>query len=134
MNDQKTNTAQTFKGHSTFTSEAIKGTRSVEKPSNYFGIDRSGNVVRRFKLLLRTGQFVSIPYAHLPVVILDHEGQIRILTKDWTILVEGRGLKPLEEYFSNEQVRWIKESPSGIDEEEQEEFINRISIQGELDI
>jgi|GEM_PF-4298597 len=134
MSEPKKELKTNFVGRSTFKGEGANSVGSSEASSKYFGVERNNKVLKRFKLLLRSGQQVSIPYAFIPIIILDEKGHIKIKTNEWTVIIAGRGLKSLEEHLSNDQVRWIKESASGIDGNEDRSFVSSISIDGDLDI
>lgn len=127
MNDQNKNIKKTF----TNRTSNFSGAGRINHDTDYFGVEQGKTILRRFKLLLRTGKQVSIPYAFLPIIILEHEGLIHIKTNDLHITIEGRGLKALEEHLSQEKVRWIKESVSGLDQEEAV-FIKHILMDGDI--
>ncbi len=127
MTDQNKNIKMKF----TNRTSNFSGAGQVNHDTDYFGVEQGKINLRRFKLLLRTGKQVSIPYAFLPIIILEHEGLIHIKTNDLNITIEGRGLKALEEHLSQEKVRWIKESISGNDQNEAV-FIKHILIDGDI--
>ncbi len=86
--------------------------------------------MRRFKLRFRDGQTITVPYAFLPVIRLDQNGQIHITSGDMLIRIMGRVLNELEEWLSAEKVIWIKESESGSDENQEGIFISSIETEG----
>lgn len=134
MNEENKNLKSNFISRTNIRPEGIPNTAGGEKQYSYFGVERNNKMVRRFKLILRSGKQVSIPYAFLPVLVFEHDGLVCLKTKDLSISIKGRGLKPLEEYLSREEVRWIKESVSNRDIKETEDFISEIVIDGEMDL
>lgn len=88
----------------------------------------------RFRLLIRDGRVYSVPYALLPLVILEPERALLIRSSDLEITIQGRNLGKLEEALSTERVSWIKESPSGLDDGQHELFVSHIQIMGELTV
>lgn len=76
--------------------------------------------------MFKDGRVISLPYAHLPVFNYAPDGTLSIQTSEMTIVINGRALNRLADYFSEEKVLWVKESPSGIDDEEIEIFIKTI--------
>ena len=86
--------------------------------------------MRRFTLLFRDGERLSVPYAFLPVIRLDQNGQVHITSGDMLIRIKGRGLIELEQWLSAEKVIWIKESESEQDDEQQDVFVLSIETEG----
>lgn len=104
-----------------------KGSDDTE--TQYYAID-TNQAVKRFKIILRSGETWSIPYSLLPVYRLKDGRQILIITHDLTITIDGRNLSDIEEYLSKEHITWLKESPSGKDNNTSEVFISGIQIEG----
>lgn len=134
MNEENKSLKSNFIGRTKIRPEGVPSGASREKHYNYFGVERNSKTLRRFKLILRSGRVVSIPYAFLPVMVLEHDGLVCIKTSDLSIEIRGRGLTALEEYLSKEVVRWIKESSSKRDTKETEDFVSEIVIDGEMDL
>ena len=90
-----------------------------------------GQYVRRFRLILRSGKVYNLSYSLIPNIILteDHRLIIRTL-EDLYIEITGRNLGALEEYFAQEVVKWVRESPSNIDDGEAYIFISTIQVNG----
>lgn len=109
-----------------------KSAKAPEQPAECFGIERGNRFVRRFKLFFRDGGIISIPYAHLPVIIFNPDKNLKIKTSDIQITVKGRGLDKLSDWLNEEKVLWIKESPSNIDTEDSEVFVSDIQVDGDL--
>lgn len=80
-------------------------------------------------LKFRSGRSVGVPYAVLPVTELEGNSVLKILAHDISIMIAGRNLEELRNYFHEELVTWIKESPSGTDTGEEGTFISNITIQ-----
>ncbi len=98
-----------------------------------FGVETRNRLVRRFKLFFRSGQCISVPYALLPLIILEVDKNLRLKAHGLEILVKGRGLHRLEEYLNDEKLIWIKEAPSNMDDAESYEvFIAAIEVDGDL--
>lgn len=102
-----------------------------EEQKHYYGLETGNRVVRRFKLLLRSGKTVSIPYAYLPVITLTAEKQLVINTHDLTITIKGRGLHKIEEWLTEEKVLWIQESHTTTDTDEGDVFVSEIKTETE---
>lgn len=105
-----------------------------EKTSHYYGIERGNRYVQRFKLLFRDGRVISMPYAHLPVFDYDPVGMLKIQTSEINVMIKGRALNKLLDWFNEQKVLWIKESASGIDGGEEAIFIQSIELQDEDDL
>lgn len=104
-----------------------------EKTSPYFGLaPDKDSYIKRFALQLRTGKSYSIPYALLPVIELDSNQTLRILSHDLKVTITGRNLKKLAKHLGDEKVTWIKEDPSGKDSNEESLFVSSISIECEF--
>ena len=134
MNEENKNLKSNFISRTNIRPEGVPKAANSEKQYSYFGVERNNKMVRRFKLIFRSGKQLSIPYAYLPVIVLEHDGLVCIKTSDLSISIKGRGLKALEEYLSKEVVRWIKESVSNRDTRETEDFISEIIVDGEMDL
>lgn len=85
-------------------------------------------------MLLRNGQVFSVPYSLLPIISLKPEAGLWIVTRELEVIIKGRNLQKLEEEFSREQVVWVRESETMIDDEKSEVFIAEINIESELPI
>jgi len=103
----------------------------TEPAHKYFGFAKVGKYVRRYKLIFRSGDTLSIPYATLPLIKCEDNRRIIILATDLTVTITGRGLGKLESYLSDERIQWIKESGSGLDDQDEDVFIAAIRIEGE---
>nr|WKN34374.1 hypothetical protein K4G66_18520 [Tunicatimonas sp. TK19036] len=110
-------------------------------PNNRFKAEPSGSaqhyavaiqnmVLKRFKLILRSGESYSLPYSLLPIYIFTDRGDLLIKSYGILITIQGRNLKPIEEALSNETLLWVKESPSGQDSGDGFVFIADIHIEG----
>ena len=132
MEDRDSQLSTTFKGRSwTGHERSTDRGRTGKKPS-CFGLEQGNRFVRRFRLLFRNGSTVSIPYAHLPIVLYDPDKALRIRTGDLEVTIKGRGLGRLAGHFNDEKVTWAGESPSATDTGDEEVFISEISMDGEL--
>lgn len=101
-----------------------------ETPGQYYAIASDDEVVKRFKLILRTGRIYSVSYSLLPVFILLEGKELIIKTYGVHVIIKGRNLDPIEEYLSNEMLIWIKESMSGKDGGKTNAFVSEILIRG----
>ena len=135
MTEQSKDIKNRFTGRSATGTERSgnwKGAKDFDQPSAYFGIERGNRFVRRFKLLFRDGRVISVPYAYLPVIIYNPSQNLKIKTGEMEIIMEGRSLDKLADWLSEEKVLWIKEAPSGTDDETSEVFISYIRVEGDL--
>ncbi|MFY0689079.1 MAG: hypothetical protein JXQ90_18050 [Cyclobacteriaceae bacterium] len=99
-------------------------------PRQFYAIASENELVKRFKLFLRSGRTYSVPYSLLPVFILLEGKKLVIKTYGIHIAIEGRNLAVLEEYLSDELLLWVKESPGGKDDGKSHVFVSDIYIQG----
>ncbi len=135
MIDQKNILTSSFKDRiETGDDKSGNWTRAKTTDNNYryFAVERGNKFVRRFKLLLRDGRTISVPYAHLPVFIYTPEEDLKIRTGDIEISIKGRSLHKLEAWLSEEKITWIKESASGADPEDSAVFVEHIRVDGDL--
>jgi len=135
MIEKKNDLKSNFRGRSSIRGEQAGNwtpANKTDKAYHFFGLERGNRFVRRFKLLLRDGREFSVPYAYLPIILYDPDRNLIIRTGDVEITIVGRSLKILADWLNEEKVLWIKESESGIDDEDDEVFILSISVDGEL--
>ncbi|WP_421896415.1 hypothetical protein [Marinoscillum sp.] len=90
------------------------------------------SIVKRFMIVMRNGQTISLSYSLLPALILNDNSELIIKTHEFEIVITGRNLMPLLESFSEESLLYIRESPSGTDDGHSSVFISNIEIAGEL--
>ena len=98
----------------------------------YFGVAGQDQVVKRFKLIFKTGKMISIPYAMLPIIYFDPVQNLTIKTSELVVSISGRSLHIIEDFFSMELVTWIKESPTQIDDGKANSFVSEIRIENEI--
>ena len=98
----------------------------------YFATQPGREIVKRFKLRLRTGRSYSIPYALLPIIELDSNKLLRILSHDLNVTLQGRNLGLVEKHLAEERIIWIRESHSGTDDGESDVFVSQINVSSEL--
>ena len=135
MKEKKNTLGSQFKNRTETGDEPKRNWAKAEKPDNFqrfYGVEKGNRFVRRFKLYFRDGRVLSVPYAYLPLIVYDPGRDLDIKTGDLDIKIKGRGLHKLADWLSDEKVLWIRESASGIDDEDTEEFISQIDIEGEL--
>ncbi len=135
MVEQNNNLKSKFKGRSTKKNDQNAkwlGAGGAEKQNDFYSIERSNRFVRRFRLLFRDGRIFSIPYAYLPIIIFDPDRNLMIKTSELEITIKGRSLKTLADHLSEEKVIWIKESSSGVDDQDSEVFVSDIKVDGDL--
>ena len=122
-----------FTGHSKVELKGLGNTpRTAVSSFNCFAVVKSNTYLRRFRLIMRDGRIVSVPYAHLPIIEYVHDQGIIISINELDITITGRGLDELENWLSDEKVLWMKESPSGEDTLEGEVFIWSIEIEEKI--
>ncbi|MEP1782124.1 hypothetical protein [Reichenbachiella sp.] len=101
-----------------------------ENPAQHYAIASDDEIIKRFKLVLRSGEVYSVPYSLLPVFMLLGGKELIIKAYGVHVTIKGRNLNPIEEYLSNEMLLWIKESPSGKDDGKINVYVSDILIQG----
>jgi hypothetical protein len=99
---------------------------------HYFGVERDGRILRRFRLFFRDGKVISIPYAYLPLIVYEPDHAIYIKTGELEIVIKGRALNLLAEELNMERIQWIKESESGTDDFEAPVFVESIRMNGDM--
>lgn len=104
--------------------------QSLPSPMQYYAIGADDEIIKRFKLQLRSGETFSIPYSLLPIYILTEGRELAIIAYELVIIITGRNLDPIEEYLSKETLLWIKESPSQKDDGQSPIYISDIAIKG----
>lgn len=104
---------------------------ATENRSQSYAIAAEGEVLTRYRLILRSGKVYNLPYSLLPVLILEDNQQLIIKSYGIHITLKGRNLKVIEEYLTSETLLWVRESLSGTDDEEAHVFIKTIQVEGE---
>lgn len=98
-----------------------------------FGIETGKRLVRRFRLFFRDGGIMSVPYALLPLIILEPNKSLKIKAQGIEVVVKGRNLGRVEEWMNEEKLLWLKEANTTMDDNEKYEvFIASISVEGDL--
>lgn len=59
-------------------------------------------------------------------------GELYIILYDLQVLITGRGLEVIEEAIAKSTLFWVKESPSGKDDEKSSVFIDSIQVKGSV--
>ncbi|MBO6516060.1 MAG: hypothetical protein JJ975_05880 [Bacteroidia bacterium] len=103
-----------------------------EKPKKYYGIESGGRPVKRFHLIKKNGIPLCVPYALLPLVTMDAQSNLLIVSHDLKITIKGRNMKKLYDAFGGEAVMWIKESDTEMDDESEDVFVQTIIIASKL--
>jgi hypothetical protein len=102
----------------------------IAKAEQLYALGEENEIVRRFQLISRTGEIISVPYSLLPAFILTENCDIIIRAYGLLVVIQGRNLRALENYFNDEKVLWIRESASGTDTGDAHIFITSIQITG----
>ncbi len=102
----------------------------VVSGEQYYTIAGAGEVTQAFRVVLRCGTKHIIPYALLPVITLRPSGKLIITAYELLIIVEGRCLDKIEEYFFTNRITSLTESSSGKDHGNQDVFISHIKASG----
>lgn len=98
-----------------------------------FGVETGKRLVRRFRLFFRDGGVMSIPYALLPLIILEADKSLKLKAHGLEVLVKGRNLHRVEEWLNEEKLLWLKEANTTMDDNEKYEvFIASILVEGDL--
>ena len=96
--------------------------------SSCVGIEESGRIAYKLKLIFKNGNRHFFPYAYISEVAFDIEGRLTILTSEREIVIEGRGLDNLEEWIFESRVKWVKEDNRSFDPHEEGVFISSIQV------
>lgn len=96
------------------------------------GVHQGETMLQRFKVIFSDGRVISIPYAYLPVFILVPDQSLTIRTNNMEIIITGRNLQKLEALLSQERIEWIKENNNRVPVEEEQLFISKIEVDGNL--
>ena len=96
-----------------------------------YAVTSKGERAGSFKVLTRYGRSYTIKYAHLPHVVLE-AGELYIILFDLQVLITGRGLDAIEEAIADSTLLWVRESPSGKDDEKASTFIDEILVRGSM--
>ena len=108
-------------------------TTGGSQKKSLYGVEKGNRFVRRFRLFLRNGQVISVPYALLPIVILEADKSLRLKSHGLEVTVKGRSLHKVEEWLNEEKLLWLKEANTDMDDtEEYEVFIKSIEVEGDL--
>ena len=108
-------------------------TVQIGKKENYqpYAVSQEG-VIRRFKLYLRSGERISIPYSLLPITILVSNQTLLIKSHELQVTIAGRGLHRIDDAISAETLLYIKQNPSDHDDGQQQVFVKDIQCVGDL--
>jgi len=119
-----------FPDNPVFTNSTKKKPKDASFSSKFCGLANKDEILKRFKVILNNGQLFSISYSTLPTFILIDNTRLYIQAYELQISIEGRGLSNLEHYLTLEQVRWMSESRSTIDDPKNELHIRKIKLSG----
>lgn len=106
-----------------------------EEKLTYFGVAMDDRYVQRFALMFSDGRRISIPYAVLPLIMLDAQARLHIVSRDFHVTITGKNLALLSDYLDRGLVTWIKEKTSPFNKKEEDEFeviIDKLDISSEL--
>lgn len=94
-----------------------------------YAISSGEGTLRRFRVILRDASYYSLPYSLLPVLIYTGE---KLIIKSYGIHISiyGKGLNIIEAHINNETLLYVRESIMGINIDEQDVFISKITIEG----
>jgi len=95
-----------------------------------YAVAAEGEFLKRFKLILRSGERYSLPYSILPIVILTEEQDLQIKSHGIYITLKGRNLAAIEEYLFSESLLWVKEANTKLDSGEAYVFVSEILLAG----
>ena len=129
-----------YKNHNSILTERFPHSHHSERDSTkhkgaqYYAVVPETQLNRRFRLYLRNGGVISLPYSILPYYILTPSKDLIIKAPGILIKVCGVNLERLLEYLGQERLAFLKESPSGINDETDgtaSVFIENIIIEGD---
>lgn len=112
-------------------SAANQNDESAIKETKFYGVDLKVPYIPSLKLVQKSGEMFFVPYGLQPFVRYVPEetvGKIIVTTMQFEVTIAGRSLMPLAEWLGVYKVRWIKESVSGIDDENDPLFVESIQI------
>ncbi|WP_075342490.1 hypothetical protein [Tenacibaculum agarivorans] len=99
------------------------------KSDETYAVASDQSIIRRFRVVLKNGDYYSIPYAFIPAVIYSG-GQLYIRSQGLLISISGKGLSIIEQYLNTENLLYIKESTTGININNDDVFISNITVEG----
>lgn len=105
--------------------------KEVLEGVQYYAVAINTDVVKRFDLILKSGTRHSVPYSLLPIYTLKAGNELEIAAYGLSITIKGRNLMPIYKSLSDENLLWMKESPSGKDDHETDCYISEIKISAE---
>jgi len=87
--------------------------------------------VKRFKLVLKNGRCISIPYSSLPIIDYNPQGKIVISGHNYIISITGRNLINLFSWLTDECLISLTASRTGIDVMEEDQiYVDDITVKG----
>ncbi|KAB8154275.1 hypothetical protein EZY14_007505 [Kordia sp. TARA_039_SRF] len=94
-----------------------------------YAISNGDTLVNRFRIILKDASFYSVPYSLLPILIYTGE---KLIIKSYGVHISlfGKGLSIIENHIGNQTLLYVRESVSGINLEEKDVFVSRITIEG----
>lgn len=97
----------------------------------FYAVASKDQSLKKFQLILRSGEKYRIPYAILPITLLsDRCDELSMMAYGLLITIKGRNLEPIEHYLAEETLLWAREAPSSKDDGLENLFISNIGIKG----
>ncbi|MEO0686347.1 MAG: hypothetical protein AAFY76_15250, partial [Cyanobacteria bacterium J06649_11] len=95
---------------------------------NCYELAPKGELAPKLKLIFKSGNRCTFPYAYLLRTEYDVQGILSVFTADKEIIIRGRGLDELEDRLYDNQVKWISESQKPFDTNSERVFVKSIEV------
>lgn len=100
---------------------------NLEKPTLY-KVDPHSSYIPSIKFIPRRGGAFYFPYSAQPFIEFDPAQGIMLSSFLVSVEIKGRNLEPLADAIAQNRVKWVKEDPSGTDDESFETYIKEIIV------
>lgn len=111
------------------TPSSVSGSNDNALPkSQYYAAEPRHEYIASLKIIRRDGHILYLPYSHQPIIEYIPDEGIYIKTMQQEVRITGRGLAGLADWLGAQRVTWIKQSSTGIDDENKDMFVEDIEI------
>ena len=122
-----TSLSDTFGDH--FDTQNGASTIAFLNSDDVYAVSNGQVILKRFRIIRNDNSYISIPYSTLPILIYKGS-ELIIKSYGIHIVIFGKGLSIIEQYLNTETLLYIRESPTGIDTNNEDVFIASITIEG----
>lgn len=124
---KQTSLSDSFKGY--FDADGNGWSPEFLRSDQTYAISNGDTHISRFRIILKDTSFYSVPYSLLPILIYTGE---KLVIKSYGVHISifGKGLGIIENHIGNQTLLYVRESVSGINLEEKDVFVSRITIEG----